>query len=99
MINKSRKLSKTRLDVANTGYKIDDKSPVGMLESIRKEIVMGKKLLTLIKKTQIGDNPQVYILCNIIKIWLLLNYLQYIVIEKIFRYAIIVRKNQYSNKS
>ena len=54
---------------------MDDNNPVGALVPMRGEMVMGKRLLILIKKAQIRDNPQVCILYDIIETQLLLNYL------------------------
>lgn len=75
IIKKSRQLSETKVDVANIRYKIDNNNLVGAFKLIRKEIAMEKKLLTPIENAKLGDNPQAYVLCDIIEIRLLLNYL------------------------
>ena len=57
MIREDEELSKTQVDVANTGYKINNNNLVGVLEPIRGEMAMEKEMLIPIKKAQIGDNP------------------------------------------
>lgn len=99
MIKENGELSVTHIDVANTRYKINNNNPVKVLESICGEITIEKRMLIPMKKTQIGDNPQACILCDIIEIWLSLNYLQCMVVKKIFHYAIVVKGNQCSNKN
>ena len=54
---------------------MDNNNLVESLKSIHREIAMGKELLTPIKKTQMRDSAQVYILSDIIETWLLFNYL------------------------
>lgn len=93
MINEGGELPETSVDVANTGYEIDDNNPVGALEPIRGEILLGKGLLTPIEKAQIGDNPQACVLCDIIETRLFLNYLQRMVVEKTLHHAITVGGN------
>lgn len=62
MINKSRELSDTKIDIANMRYKINDNNLVGVLEPIYKKILIRKKLFIQIEKAQIKDNLQVCIL-------------------------------------
>lgn len=50
---------------------MDDNNSMGTLKPIRKKIVMRKDMPTLIG----GNNLQAYVLYNIIKTWLFLNYL------------------------
>lgn len=50
MIKKSRELSETKVDVANTRYKIGNNNPVGVLERICREMAMEKKILNPIGK-------------------------------------------------
>ena len=75
MIKESEKLLETKVDVTDTGYKIDNNNLVGALEPICREKAMEKGMLTPIEKAQIRDNPQTCILCDIIEIRLLLKYL------------------------
>lgn len=93
MISKNRKLSETSIDITDTRYKINDNNPVVALKLIYRKILLRKKLLTSIEKAQIGDNPQVCILYNIIETRLFLNYLQRIVVEETFHHAIIIGEN------
>ena len=99
MISEGRELLETSVDVADTGYKIDDNNPVGALEPICGEISLGRELLTPIEEAQIGDNPQACVLCDIIKTRLSLNYLQRMVVEETLHHAITVRGNQCSDRS
>ena len=91
MIREGGELSETKVDVINMRYKIDNNNLVKMLEPIYGEIVIKKKMLIPIEKAQIGDNLQKYVLCDIIKTQLLLNYLQYMVIEEILYHTITVK--------
>lgn len=75
MINKGGKLLETKVDIVETMYKINNNNLIRVLKSIYRKIEIEKRLLTLIKKTPIEDNLQVYVLYNIIKIQLLFNYL------------------------
>ena len=75
IISKSGELLQIKVDIADTGYGMDDNNPVRMLEPICRKMAMGKKPFTLIEKAQIEDNPQACILCDIIEIRLSLNYL------------------------
>ena len=88
-----------RVDDANIGYKMNDNNLVRILELIRGEMVIGKNILIPIKKAQIRDNPQACVLCNIIKTWLLFNYLQRMFVKEIFHHAITIRENQCSNRN
>ena len=94
-----RELSEIKVDLANMGYKIDNNNLVGVLESICEEMIMEKGIFTPIEKAQIGDHPQICVLCNIIEIRLLLNYLQCMVVEETLYHAIIVGRNQCSERS
>lgn len=49
MIRKSEKLPKISINVADIKYKIDNNNLMGVLELICGKILIGKKLLTLIK--------------------------------------------------
>lgn len=55
MIKEDRELLEIKVDIANTGYKIDDNNLVRALEPICREIAMEKRLFILIKKAQIGS--------------------------------------------
>ena len=99
MIREGGELSETKVDVADTGYEIDNNNPVGALEPIRGEMAIEKGMLTPIEKAQIGDNPQACVLCDIIETWLLLNYLQRTVVEETLHNAITVGGNQCSERS
>lgn len=46
-------LLKIIVDIANTGYKIDNKNLIRVLESICRGVEIQKRLLILIKKAQI----------------------------------------------
>lgn len=98
MIKKDGELSETKVDIADTWYKIDNNNPVGALKFIRKEMTMEKEILTSIEKAQIRDYPQACVLYNIIETRLLLNYLQCKIVEKTLHHAIIVGRNQYSKR-
>lgn len=88
MLKEDRELSKTKVGLVDMGYKIDNNNLVGALEPICRKMVIEKKMLTLIEKAQIGNNRQIFVLCDIIKIQLLFNYLQRIIVKEIFYYAI-----------
>lgn len=75
MISKGGEVLEIKVDIANIGYKIDNKNLVGVLRSTYRKMAIEKRLFTLIKKAQREDNLQVCILVNIIKIQLSLNYL------------------------
>lgn len=99
MISKDGKLLETIVNVDNTEYNIKDNNLLKTLEPIYKKMAIEKKLLSLIKKNQIENNPQTCVLCNIIENYLPLNYFQQIVMKETLHYAITVEKNQYNNKS
>lgn len=99
MISKSGELLKIRVNNANIRYEIDDNNSIGILEPIYGKMAIEKRLLTSIEKVQIRDNPQAFVLYDIIKIRLLLNYLQCMVVKRTFHFVIIVGENQYSNRS
>ena len=75
MISKGGEVLEIKVDIANIGYKIDNKNLVGVLRSTYRKMAIEKRLFTLIKKAQREDNLQACILVNIIKIQLSLNYL------------------------
>lgn len=56
MINKIGVLSKTKVNIVKTRYKIDHNNLVKILKFICKKVLIGKELFTLIKKAQIRDN-------------------------------------------
>lgn len=56
MIKKDRKLSETKVDLIDTGYKIDNNNFVRALKPICRKMAMEKKMLTPIEKDQIRDN-------------------------------------------
>ena len=99
MIREGGEQLETKVDVADTGYEIDNNNPVGVLKPIHGEISMKKGMLTQIEKAQIRDNPQACVLCIIIETRLLLNYLQRTIVEENFYYAITVERYQCSKRS
>lgn len=74
MIKEDEKLWGTKVDITNTGYKINNNNPVGVLEPIRRKLSIEKIMLIPIQKAQIRDNLQVCVSCDIIETQLLLNY-------------------------
>ena len=74
-MKEGKELLKTKVDVANMRYKIDNNNPVEALEPIRGEMAMEKGMFTPIEKAQIEDNLHTCVLYDIIEIRLLLNYL------------------------
>ena len=82
-----------KADVAITRYKMHGNNPVEKLESIHVKIAIGKELFTLIEKAQIGEKPQICILCDITETQLLLNYLHCIIVEENLHHSIKVRGN------
>lgn len=54
-----------------------------IIKLIFDEIEMSEKFLTKMKKDCFGMNLQALILCDIIQDWLLLNYLQKVVVKKV----------------
>lgn len=57
MIKEGGELSKTKVDVADTGYEIDNNNSVRVLELICGEMAIEKRMFTPIKKVYIGENP------------------------------------------
>ena len=55
IINKSKRLSKTTVNIDNTRYNIKNDNFVRILKPICGEIVIKKELLSPITKDQIGD--------------------------------------------
>lgn len=51
MINKSKKLLETKIDIANMGYKIDNNNLIKVLELIYGKMAREKRLFISIKKT------------------------------------------------
>ena len=99
MIKESGELSESKVNIANMWWKIDNNNPIGALEPIYREMAIEKGMLTPIVKSQIEDNTQACVLCNIIETRLLLNYLQFMVVEETFHHAITVGRNQCSNRN
>ena len=60
---------------------------------------MLKELLTKVEYNCLSKNPQVIILCDIIKDWLPFNHLQRVVVEEVLNHAILNMENQYYHKS
>lgn len=54
---------------------MDNNNLVEELKSICRKMAIKKELFTLIERAQMGDNLQICVLYDIIKIWLLFNYL------------------------
>lgn len=60
---------------------------------------ISKEFLTEIEKNCLGKNLQDIILCYIIQNWLLLNYLQRVVVEKVLNLVIIYKRHQCQDRS
>ncbi len=88
----------TNMDMDYNHYK---SNPLGHLDSLTRilkpiigEIEIPEEYLTKVGFSHLSNSPQAIILYNIIQDWLLFNYLQKIVIEKVLNHTISNERNQ-----
>ncbi len=71
----------------------------GFLEPLMDKVEMSEELLAEVEYNRFSENPEVFILCDIIQDRLPLNHLQRVIVKEVLNHAILNKGNQCHHRS